>query len=110
MDRAVLAETLKAARARIAPADVGLPAGVHRRVAGLRREEVAQLAGISVDYLVRLEQARAPKPSDQVLAALARAGGTSRLAVWVMGIAGLAMAGAAIWITHWARGAIDLNY
>jgi Protein of unknown function (DUF2628) len=44
------------------------------------------------------------------LAALARAGGTSRLAVWVMGIAGLAMAGAAIGITHWARGGIDLNY
>jgi transcriptional regulator with XRE-family HTH domain len=73
MDRKELAAVLRAARGRIAPAEVGLPAGLRRRVAGLRREEVAQLAGISVDYLVRLEQARGPKPSDPVLAALARA-------------------------------------
>ena len=73
MDRHELAAALKAARARIEPHDAGLPTGTRRRVPGLRREEVAHLAGISVDYLVRLEQARAPKPSDQVLAALARA-------------------------------------
>ena len=73
MDRAGLGRTLAAARGRITPGDVGLPAGDRRRVAGLRREEVAQLAGISVDYLVRLEQGRGPTPSDQVLAALARA-------------------------------------
>jgi transcriptional regulator with XRE-family HTH domain len=52
---------------------VGLPAGQHRRVAGLRREEVALLAGISADYVVRLEQARGPQPSEQVLSSLARA-------------------------------------
>lgn len=60
-------------RERIAPADVGLPAGGRRRAAGLRREELAQLAGISVDYLVRLEQGRADNPSEPVVAALARA-------------------------------------
>jgi hypothetical protein len=73
VDRAALGRTLAAARGRVAPADVGLPAGPRRRVAGLRREEVAQLAGISVDYLVRLEQGRGPTPSEQVLAALTRA-------------------------------------
>lgn len=72
-DRPALAATLKAYRARLSPADVGLPAGTRRRVPGLRREEVALLAGISVDYLVRLEQGRGPVPSDQVLTALARA-------------------------------------
>lgn len=64
---------LKSARARIEPQEVGLAAGTRRRVPGLRREEVAQLAGISVDYVVRLEQARGPQPSEQVLGALARA-------------------------------------
>lgn len=73
MDRLELAHLLKAARARIAPEEVGLPAGPRRRVAGLRREEVAQLAGLSVDYIVRLEQGRGPRPSDQVLTALTRA-------------------------------------
>jgi transcriptional regulator with XRE-family HTH domain len=73
MDRDELAATLTAARARIGPSDVGLPAGARRRVPGLRREEVALLAGISVDYLVRLEQGRGPRPSESVLAALARA-------------------------------------
>jgi transcriptional regulator with XRE-family HTH domain len=52
---------------------VGLPAGGVRRAAGLRREELAQLAGMSVDYIVRLEQGRATSPSPQVLSALARA-------------------------------------
>lgn len=54
-------------------ADVGLPAALPRRTRGLRREELASLAGISVDYLVRLEQGRAVNPSAQVLAALSRA-------------------------------------
>jgi transcriptional regulator with XRE-family HTH domain len=52
---------------------VGLPGGGRRRTPGLRRQEVAQLAGISVDYYIRLEQARGPHPSRQVLTALARA-------------------------------------
>jgi transcriptional regulator with XRE-family HTH domain len=73
MNRAALAEALRVARSRRRPQEVGLPAGARRRVPGLRREEVAQLAGVSVDYLVRLEQGRGPHPSDQVLAALARA-------------------------------------
>jgi transcriptional regulator with XRE-family HTH domain len=73
MDRAALAEALRTARSRRRPPEVGLPAGTRRRVPGLRREEVAQLAGVSVDYLVRLEQGRGPHPSDQVLGALARA-------------------------------------
>jgi transcriptional regulator with XRE-family HTH domain len=73
MDRVELAHVLKAARERIAPEEVGLVAGRRRRVAGLRREEVAQLAGLSVDYVVRLEQGRAPRPSVQVLTALSRA-------------------------------------
>ncbi|MGH3769647.1 MAG: helix-turn-helix transcriptional regulator, partial [Pseudonocardiaceae bacterium] len=55
------------------PGDAGLPAGTRRRTPGLRREEVAQLAGISVDYVTRLEQGRGPRPSASVLAALARA-------------------------------------
>ena len=73
MYRAALATALKSYRARLSPSDVGLPAGTRRRVTGLRREEVALQAGISVDYLVRLEQGRGPTPSDLVLTALARA-------------------------------------
>ncbi|GAA4431792.1 helix-turn-helix transcriptional regulator [Georgenia halophila] len=73
MDRLELAHVLKAARARIAPEEVGLPTGSRRRVVGLRREEVAQLAGVSVDYVVRLEQGRGSRPSTQVLTALTRA-------------------------------------
>lgn len=73
MDRAELATVLKTARSRLRPVDVGLAAGLRRQVPGLRREEVAQLAGLSVDYIVRLEQGRGPKPSDQVLGALVRA-------------------------------------
>ncbi len=60
-------------RDRVEPATVGLPAGGRRRAAGLRREEVAHLSGISVDYLTRLEQGRATSPSAQVVEALARA-------------------------------------
>lgn len=63
---------VRRARERVRPVDVGLPEGARRRTPGLRREEVAMLAGISVDYLVRLEQARGPTPSTQVLGALAR--------------------------------------
>jgi transcriptional regulator with XRE-family HTH domain len=73
MDRQQLAEFLQSRRARVQPGDVGLAAGTRRRTPGLRREEVARLAGISVDYYARLEQARGPRPSRQVLSALARA-------------------------------------
>lgn len=68
-----LATVLRAWRDRVQPAEVGLPAGPARRAPGLRREELAVLAGISVEYLVRLEQGRARHPSAQLLAALARA-------------------------------------
>ncbi|QES41998.1 transcriptional regulator [Streptomyces venezuelae] len=68
-----LADFLRSRRERITPADVGLPAGPRRRTPGLRREEVAQLAYISTEYYTRLEQARAPHPSREVLAQLARA-------------------------------------
>jgi len=60
-------------RDRVSPGAAGLPAGGHRRAAGLRREELALLAGISVDYVTRLEQGRATNPSAQVVEALARA-------------------------------------
>lgn len=73
MDRAQLADFLRRSRSRLTPADVGLPDGARRRTPGLRREEVAQLAGMSVDYYTRLEQARGPRPSAQLLGALARA-------------------------------------
>ncbi|MFD7455432.1 helix-turn-helix domain-containing protein [Kitasatospora sp. NPDC059827] len=68
-----LGEFLKARRARVAPERLGIAGGGRRRVRGLRREELAQLAGISVDYYVRLEQGRATQPSTEVLDALARA-------------------------------------
>ncbi|WP_431967820.1 helix-turn-helix transcriptional regulator [Actinacidiphila sp. bgisy160] len=73
MDRAQLADFLRRSRARLAPSDVGLAAGARRRTPGLRREEVAQLAGMSTDYYTRLEQSRGPRPSRQILGALARA-------------------------------------
>ncbi|OIK07562.1 helix-turn-helix transcriptional regulator [Streptomyces monashensis] len=73
MDRAELAAFLRSRRERIGPADVGLPAGPRRRTPGLRREEVAQLAYISTEYYTRLEQARGPRPSSEVLSGLARA-------------------------------------
>ncbi len=68
-----LAGCLRSWRERVSPADVGLPAGGQRRVSGLRREAVAQLAGVSMDYLIRLEQGRAGSPSAAVLGSLARA-------------------------------------
>jgi len=73
INRQELARLIKRARDRVRPQDVGMPVGRHRRVEGLRREELALLAGISVDYVVRLEQGRGPHPSAQVLTALARA-------------------------------------
>jgi transcriptional regulator with XRE-family HTH domain len=60
-------------RDRAAPEAVGVRVGGRRRAVGLRREELAGLAGISVDYLTRLEQGRATSPSSQVVEALARA-------------------------------------
>jgi transcriptional regulator with XRE-family HTH domain len=71
--RAELADFLRARRARLSPREAGLPEVGRRRTPGLRRQEVAQLAGLSVDYYIRLEQARGPHPSRQVLSALARA-------------------------------------
>ncbi|MBD3147017.1 helix-turn-helix transcriptional regulator [Microbispora bryophytorum] len=73
MNRRELADFLRSRRERISPADVGLPAGPRRRTPGLRREEAAQLAFISTEYYTRLEQARGPRPSREVLAGLARA-------------------------------------
>jgi len=73
MDRQELAAFLRSRRERITPADVGLPAGPRRRTPGLRREEVAQLAHISPEYYARLEQARGPQPSREVLTGLSRA-------------------------------------
>ena len=67
-----LGDYLRARREQLRPEDVGLVAGSRRRVAGLRREELALLAGISVDYYLRLEQGRDKNPSAQVLDALAR--------------------------------------
>ncbi|MFE3458175.1 helix-turn-helix transcriptional regulator [Nocardiopsis aegyptia] len=73
VDRTELAAFLRDRRARIGPAEAGLPETARRRTPGLRRQEVAQLAGMSVEYYIRLEQARGPNPSRQVLSALARA-------------------------------------
>jgi transcriptional regulator with XRE-family HTH domain len=71
-DDNALGEYLRARRELVRPEDVGLPGTGQRRVAGLRREEVALLAGISSDYYLRLEQGRDRNPSVQVLEALAR--------------------------------------
>ena len=68
-----LGATIRTWRDRLTPAAVGLPSGRTRRTVGLRREELAELAGMSVDYIVRLEQGRATTPSAQVVGALARA-------------------------------------
>ncbi|MGW3459752.1 helix-turn-helix transcriptional regulator [Streptomyces olivaceoviridis] len=69
---AEVGDFLRSRRARIRPEEVGLPAHGRRRVPGLRREEVAQLAGVSVDYYIRLEQGRGTSVSDAVLDAVAR--------------------------------------
>ncbi|MFB9464167.1 helix-turn-helix domain-containing protein [Streptomyces cinereospinus] len=72
--RAELCEFLRSRRARLKPEDVGLPDyGRHRRVPGLRREELAQLAGVSVAYYTRLEQGNGRNVSAEVLDAIARA-------------------------------------
>ncbi len=64
---------LRSRREKLTPKTVGLPAGSRRRTAGLRREEVAQLAGIGVDWYIRLEQGRTVSPSVTTVDALARA-------------------------------------
>ena len=73
MSETTLGPTVRAWRDRLTPAAAGLPSGRARRAAGLRREELADLAGVSVDYIVRMEQGRATTPSAQVVSSLARA-------------------------------------
>lgn len=73
MDHDLLGAALRAWRGRVRPEDVGVPHRGARRTPGLRRDEVALLAGVSVEYVIRLEQGRARHPSQQVLDALARA-------------------------------------
>ena len=75
-----LADFLRARREHLTPADVGLRDSGRRRTPGLRREEVATLAGVSIDYLVRLEQGRDTNPSPSVLGALADAPSNSMTA------------------------------
>ncbi|MGC0343228.1 helix-turn-helix transcriptional regulator [Streptomyces sp. SLBN-8D4] len=85
-----LGQALRRWRDRVPPDAAGLPSGGHRRAAGLRREELALLAGISADYITRLEQGRAANPSGQVVEALARAlrlSGDER--TYLYGLAGL---------------------
>jgi transcriptional regulator with XRE-family HTH domain len=72
MDRVQLADFLKTRREALQPEDVGLPRGPRRRTGGLRREEVAALCGMSADYYTRIEQQRGTRPSEQMLAAIAR--------------------------------------
>jgi transcriptional regulator with XRE-family HTH domain len=84
----LLGDYLRARRELIRPESVGLPVNGVRRVAGLRREEVAMLAGISSDYYLRLEQGRDRNPSVQVLEALARVLGLDRAATdYLLGLA-----------------------
>lgn len=73
MNRNELADFLRRRREALRPGDVGLSAGARRRTRGLRREEVAGLAHISTDFYARLEQRRGSRPSEQTVAALARA-------------------------------------
>jgi transcriptional regulator with XRE-family HTH domain len=72
MDRAQLADFLRKRRDALQPEDVGISRGRRRRTDGLRREEIAALSDMSTDYYSRLEQARGPQPSEQMLAAIAR--------------------------------------
>ncbi|SMD24883.1 helix-turn-helix transcriptional regulator [Kibdelosporangium aridum] len=72
VDRPGLADFLRRRREMLRPADVGLPDGVRRRTPGLRRDEVAHLAGMSTDYYARLEQSRGANPSEPIVASLAR--------------------------------------
>lgn len=71
--RPELARFLRAKRARLRPQDVGLPCGERRRAPGLRRQEVAQLAAVSIDWYIRLEQGHVGTPGAEVLDAIARA-------------------------------------
>jgi transcriptional regulator with XRE-family HTH domain len=73
VDRPQLADFLRRRREALLPRDVGFAAGERRRTQGLRREEVALLAGMSTDYYSRLEQQRGSQPSEQMVAAIARA-------------------------------------
>ncbi|MBA8794117.1 transcriptional regulator with XRE-family HTH domain [Friedmanniella endophytica] len=72
IDRTGLAEFLRRRREALQPEDVGLPRGQRRRTEGLRREEVAVLCSMSTDYYARLERARGPQPSEQMIAAIAQ--------------------------------------
>ena len=72
IERPELAHFLRSRREALQPEDVGLARGPRRRTRGLRREEVADLAGMSTDYLTRLERGRAPQPSEQMVGAIAR--------------------------------------
>lgn len=72
-DSYALGGLIRAWRQRLLPSDIGLPSYGRRRTKGLRREELAELAGVSADYVIRLEQSRSTTPSAQVVAALARA-------------------------------------
>ena len=73
LESVALGEYLRARRNVCPPEDAGIPSDPNRRVTGLRRDEVASLANISPEYYLRLEQGRGTRPSDQVLASLARA-------------------------------------
>ncbi|WP_242417923.1 helix-turn-helix domain-containing protein, partial [Frankia sp. CpI1-P] len=73
LGRSEFGRTVRRWRDRVSPQAAGLPVGGRRRAPGLRREELALLAGISVDYVTRLEQGRATNPSEQVVEALGRA-------------------------------------
>ncbi|WP_420031413.1 helix-turn-helix transcriptional regulator [Streptomyces sp. cg28] len=72
IDRAGMAEFLRRRRQALQPEDVGLPRGARRRTSGLRREEVAALCHMSVDYYARLERQRGPQPSEQMIASIAQ--------------------------------------
>lgn len=72
IDRVGLAEFLRTRRAALQPEDVGMPRGQRRRTDGLRREEVAALCHMSVDYYARLERPRGPQPSEQMVASIAQ--------------------------------------
>ena len=72
MDRDALGHFLRVRREALQPEDVGLPGRSRRRTPGLRREDVAELSGMSTDYYARLERGSGPQPSEQMTAALAR--------------------------------------
>lgn len=72
IDRDGLAEFLRHRRESLQPEDVGMPRGRRRRTSGLRREEVAALCHMSTDYYARLERARGPQPSEQMIALVAQ--------------------------------------